>query len=135
MFPGPPGDRDSKQDRGSLGGLPKHKGELCGKHYRTEDRVKLCEAVVTPAGIYGCSAWALTGRMSQTLQVARRKILRYVFRVHHQKADSWVEYMRSCAHRVDELFFENGQLEWIKACRESKRKIVAQTPRKTSDGR
>ena len=60
----------------------KHKNELCNKFYRLSDRAKLFESVVTPAVLYGSSTWALTLDMEKQLQIARRRMLRYVFRIH-----------------------------------------------------
>ena len=63
----------------------KNKGELCSKFYRLQDRVRLFEATVTPAVLYGSSTWALTKQMEGQLRVARRRMLRYVFRIHRTK--------------------------------------------------
>ena len=85
----------------------KHKGEMCSKYYKVVDRIRLFEAVVTATVLYGCSAWALTSRMCETLKIARRKMLRYVFRLHWRKcegnAGDWVSYMRRSAKQVVEL--------------------------------
>ena len=54
----------------------KHKGELCSKFYRTCDRVKLFEAIVSPTVLYGSAAWAQTRAMEDKLRVTRRKMLR-----------------------------------------------------------
>ena len=57
----------------------KHTAELCSKFYRLRDRVKLFDAVVSPAVLYGSSAWALTQSMEISLKTVRRRMLRYVF--------------------------------------------------------
>ena len=35
----------------------KHKGELCNRHYRTRDRARLFDAIITPTVLYGSAAW------------------------------------------------------------------------------
>ena len=62
----------------------KHKQKLCSKHYKLQDRCRLFDATITPTLLYGCVAWALTGQMEKALNVQRRRMLRYVFRLHHR---------------------------------------------------
>ena len=85
----------------------KHKGELCSKFYRLEDRTKLFESVFTPSALYGCEAWALAKAMCSELDVARRKMLRYVFRIHRRRStdveESWVDFMARSARRIEDL--------------------------------
>ena len=72
----------------------RHKGELCNKFYCLRDRVKLFDAVVSPVVLYACSTWTLTKRMETKLQVERRRVLRYVFRIFRRRApneeEEWV---------------------------------------------
>ena len=101
----------------------KHKGELCNKFYRLADRAKLFDAVVTPTVLYGSAAWGLTQALEKKLVTVRRRMLRYVFRVHRKKVEDgdeledWVQYLQSSAHRVDELCLSLGMTGWVEAYR------------------
>ena len=87
----------------------KHKGELCNKFYRLEDRVKLSEPTVTPTVLYGSATWALTQVMERKLITARHRMLRYVFRILRQRQDqdgeleNWVQFVQNSAHNVDRI--------------------------------
>ena len=41
--------------------------------------------------------------MERKLRTQRRKMLRYVFRVHRLREESWVEYMKRTAEAVDDF--------------------------------
>ena len=69
----------------------KHKGELCNKFYRFQDRARLFEAVVTPAVLYGSATWALTQKQETKLTTVRRRMLRFVFRVFRPKQDGQLQ--------------------------------------------
>ena len=94
-----------------------HKSELCSKHYPLRDRVRLFEAVVKPAALYGCSSWALTSKMRDLLKVIRR-------RMHRKKTgpnpEDWIDYMRRSAGRVDEVSTKFVMEDWITAYRKKK---------------
>jgi len=99
----------------------KHKAELCCKFYRLRDRVKLFDAVVTPAVLYGSSTWALTQSMEKHLKTARRRMLRYVFRIHRQRGpapdfelEDWVGFVRNAAQKVDKIADSMGMESWIR---------------------
>ena len=113
----------------------KHKGELCSKYYKIVDRIRLFRAVVTATVLYGCSAWALTTRMCDTLKIARPKMLRYVFRLHRRKcegnAEDWVDYMRRSAEQVVELSEKCEMNDWIKQYRKRKWAFAGATARRT----
>ena len=98
----------------------KHKAELCNKFYPPRDRVRLFESVVTPTVLYGSSTWALRKDMERQLRVARRRMLRYVFRVHRQKDENWVDFIRRAAHHVDSLAEDSGMEDWVRMHRRQK---------------
>ena len=102
----------------------KHKNELCSKFYRLRDRVRLFEAIVTPTVLYGCSTWALTQRLEGKIQVARRKMLRYVFRLHRRTSvdvdEDWAEYMQRSARSIERLSEELEIVDWIETHRRRK---------------
>jgi hypothetical protein len=113
----------------------RHKGELCSKFYALEDRAKLFEACVTPTAVYGCAVWAMTKKMCQTLDTVRRKMLRYVFRIHRRRAgpdvETWVEYMQRSAKQVDELSAKLGMDTWTTIYRRRKWTFAGKTARRT----
>jgi len=115
-----------------------HKSELCCSHYSLSDRIKLFEAAVTPAVLYACSTWTLTGKLESKLQVARRKMLRYVFRLHRRSANSdpedWVHYLRRVASTVAEISEQHGMIEWVAEHRRRKWRFAGKLSRVT-DGR
>ena len=112
----------------------KHKGELCNKHYRLRDRIKLFEAVVTPTALYGCSAWALTSKMEDKFKATRRKMLRYVFRFHWRMSgantESWVEYMHRSAKQVDEFSAAHFMEDWTRQYRRKTWTFAGRTARR-----
>ena len=116
------------------GAFHKHKGELCSKHYRLQDRARLFDAVVSPTLLYGCCAWALTKSMERTLRTQRRKMLRYVFRIHRLRDESWIEYMKRSAGTVDDFAVAHSMRDWVVEYRRLKWRAAGEFARKT-DGR
>ena len=106
--------------------------------YALEDQLKLFEAVVTPTALYGSSAWALASKMVETLKETRRKMLRYVCRIHSQKAgehaESWVDYMRRSARQLDGLAERQGKEDWTTIHRKRKWRFAGSIARQ-ADGR
>ena len=119
------------------GSFHKHKGELCNKFYRLAYRAKLFDSVVTPTVLYGSAAWGLTQGLEKKLTTVRRRMLRYVFRIHRKRAetlgelDDWMQYVKSSAHRVDELSLSLGMTGWIKAYRIEKWRFAGELARRT----
>ena len=116
------------------GAFHKHKSELCSKHYCLKDRVRLFEAMVSTTVLYGCCAWALTRKMEQTLVTERRRMLRYVFRCHRHASETWVEYMKRSADRIDTISAQHGLQTWTAMYRQTKWRFAGTTARRT-DGR
>ena len=115
----------------------KHKGELCNRYYRTSDRVRLFDAVVSPTVLYGSSAWALTQVMEDKLRVTWRKMLRYVFCLHRRSSEScaedWVDYMQRSAHQVETMARKHGLKDWVATYRRKKFNFAGQVARRTDD--
>ena len=113
----------------------KHKGELCSKFYALRDRVRLFDAVVSSAVLYGSATWTLTKCMEQHLRAAWRKMLRYVFRIHrkYNEGEEWVEYMRRSASQVEQLA-SNFELEnWVCGSRRRKFRFAGRVARNTDE--
>ena len=113
----------------------KHKSELCCKEYLLRDRLRLFDAVVTPAVLYACSTWALTKTMEKKLQVTRRRMLRFVFRIFRKKvegeSEDWVDYLRRANSRIQKLSTELGAKEWVETQRCYKWRFAGELARQT----
>ena len=113
----------------------KHKSELCCKHYCLRDRVRLFDATVSPAVLYGCTTWALTERLQNKLQVTRRRMLRYVLRVFRCKVDGddeeWVSYMQRATRKIERLTLELGMKDWVEIHRRRKWQFAGKLARQT----
>jgi len=115
----------------------KHKSELCSKLYNLSDRVRLFEAVVSPAVLYACSTWALTKQLERKISVARRKMLRFVFRTHRRKVDDeledWVTYLRRSAAVITEISERYQMADWVTTHRRRKWRLAGKLARETDN--
>ena len=75
--------------------------------------MRLFDACVTTTMLYGCSTWSLTHCMQKQIQAARRKMLRYVFRIHRRCSEDWVEYMQRSARRIEIMTDELDSPDWV----------------------
>ena len=55
-----------------------HKEELTKKQYSLADRLRLFEAIVSPAVLYGSETWTLTKEMAKQLRTTQRRMLRKI---------------------------------------------------------
>ena len=77
--------------------------------------------------------------MEHQLQVVRRKMLRYVFRIHRLRdqqgtLEGWVDFVQSSAHRVDVIASHHGMEDWVVTHRRRKWRFAGSLARQT-DGR
>ena len=107
----------------------KHKQELCSKFYRLQDRAKLFDAVVGPAVLYACGTWALTVSMERKLRTVRRRMLRYVFRIHRKKDQEWVEYMQTSAALFETMAAKLEMTDWVHLHRRRKWRLAGSLAR------
>jgi hypothetical protein len=68
-----------------------NKKELCSRHYPPQDRLRLCEATVTPSVLYACGTWTMTRARARLLRVAQRRMLRTIVGVGRRTAPKRVE--------------------------------------------
>ena len=54
------------------------KSELCSKHYRLRDRLRLFESTVTATVLYGSGSWTMTAELERKLRSTQRKMLRWM---------------------------------------------------------
>jgi len=97
-----------------------HKSELCSRYYRLTDRVKLFDAVVSSAALYGSAAWALTQKQEKKLITVRRTMLRYVFCIHRSKDEDWPCFLKRAACKVEEIAEQKGMESWVVGYRRRK---------------
>jgi endonuclease/exonuclease/phosphatase family metal-dependent hydrolase len=64
--------------RGGWAKFMEHKQELTGKHYSVNSRLKLFNAVVTPAVLYCSECWTTSKHLESILKTTQRKMLRMV---------------------------------------------------------
>ena len=93
---------------------------------------------MTPTVLYACSTWGLTEKLEKKFAVARRKMLRFVFRVHRLRfgddPEDWVEYLRRSKQRVTELSVRFWMHDWVDTNRRRKWRFAGSLARQT-DGR
>ena len=83
------------------------KQELTGKNCSVKSRLRLFEAVVSSTVLHGSCTWALTRHMAETLDIARRKMLRHVLRIFRRRTgetnlEEWSEYMKRSARVIED---------------------------------
>ena len=64
--------------RGAWAKFMEHKDELTRKVYALSDRLRLFDAVITPAVLYGSETWTLTKEMERALRTTQRRMLRAI---------------------------------------------------------
>ena len=115
----------------------KHRSELCCKQYRLSDRLKLFEATVSPAVLYGCTTWALTKTLERKLQVTRRRMLRFILRIFRCTVEGveeeWVPYMHRARRKIERLSFELGVKDWVECHRRRKWQFAGKLARQTDN--
>jgi len=113
------------------------KRELTGKEYDLRSRLRLFEAVVSTTVLYGACTWAMTRGMAEQLDIARRKMLRYVLRIFRRttgELESWVEFMQRCARVIGRSDVAFGLDSWSLQARAKKWSFAGELVRRT-DGR
>ena len=68
----------SNRIRGAWAKFMEHKDELTKKTYALSDRLRLFDAVVSPAVLYGSETWTLTKEMERALRTTQRRMLRAI---------------------------------------------------------
>ena len=83
------------------------KSELTGPAYSLRSRLQLFESVISTTVLFGCCTWALTKLMTESLDVLRRRMLRYVLRIYQRRdqngmREDWSVYMQRCARLIED---------------------------------
>ena len=112
------------------------KNELIGKDYSLQSRLRLFEAVITTTVLFGSCTWATTKETLSALDVARRKMLRYVLRIfrHNGGCEEWSDYLARVARSVEHCDFAYKLVPWSCQAKARKWKFAGELARCT-DGR
>ena len=105
------------------------KQELTGKDYNIGCRLRLFQAAITTTVLYGACTWALTKKMSDELDITRRKMLRYVLRIFRKKDESWVDYLHRAARGIERCDKAHGLQSWTDTYRMRKWRFAGQLAR------
>jgi len=97
------------------------KTELIGSSYHVSCRIRYFDAAITATVLYGCCTWALTRAMIRELDVARRKMLRYVLRIFRRRSkqttdvvyeEEWADYLKRAARTIEKYDDAYGLETW-----------------------
>ena len=94
--------------RGAWAKFMEHKEELTRKTYALSDRLRLFNAVVTPAVLYGAETWTLTKEMERALRTAQRRMLRTILGQGRRRIQGPTE--RTSVHETADSEEEGGDL-------------------------
>ena len=108
------------------------KSELTGKHYSLQSRLRLFEAVVSTTVLFGSCTWATTKEMLSALDVARRKMLRYVLRIFRRNdgCEEWPDYLKRVARTVEHCDSTYKLVPWSYQARARKWKFAGELARR-----
>ena len=84
---------------------------------------------MTTTVLYGACTWALTKKMSDELDITRRKMLRYVLRIFRKKDESWVDYLHRAARGIERCDKAHGLQSWTDTYRMRKWRFAGQLAR------
>ena len=97
--------------RGAWAKFMEHKDELTRKKYALSDRLRLFDAVVTPAVLYGAETWTLTKEMERALRTTQRRMLRAIFGQGRRRIERTTESASAQENGDSEEDGDNGTLE------------------------
>lgn len=79
----------------------KMKHILCNRSCPMFARLRLFNASVTACALYGSAVWVLNTEQERRLKTERRRLLRKVFMIPRDKAETWIEYAERTAKIID----------------------------------
>lgn len=97
-----------------------HRQSLLNKHVSLKNRLKLFQAVVTPAVLYGLSTLPLTDKQFADLDVVQRRMLRSIVGWRRVDGEEWVVTMRRMNSRVSYALCQHPIPNWTKQLRSRK---------------
>ena len=97
-------------------------------------RIRLWDATVSPAVLYGCAAWTLTAQQEQLLKTTQRRMMRWTLGVVKLNGEEWPDFIKRSTHRSEEMFYKHGATDCVNRWRAAKWKYAGLCCRQT-DGR
>eukprot|EP00959_Pyramimonas_sp_CCMP1952_P231723 4843207-Pyramimonas_sp.AAC.1 len=85
---------------------------LCSRRHALASRFKLFDTVITPAALYGSSAWTVKEDARKRLLTAWRKMLRKIVQVPRRCQETWVEYVIRSARECEKYMQKFGRRDW-----------------------
>jgi hypothetical protein len=108
--------------------------ELCGKHYPLRARLRLFDACVSSAVLYGSGSWTMNACREHLLTSAYRKMLRKIVRTPRQmlgpegdELEPWVAWVVRATHRAEAQMHAMGFSSWVVSQRRRKEKLFKRT--------
>ena len=90
----------------------KYKHVFCSKRICFKTKLRLFEATVTPAALYACESWTLTGEMARQLKSVWRSMVRKMFSQTKLPDEDWVAYVQRATHAAESLALKSGLRRW-----------------------
>ena len=145
----------SNRIRGAWAKFMEHKDELTKKTYALSDRLRLFDAVVSPAVLYGSETWTLTKEMERALRTTQRRMLRAILGQNRRRIqepterttpaeseeegaddvpeedsrdelEPWVEWIKRVTHNVENNLKRLKIRTWVEQARKRKWKFAAE---------
>ena len=107
----------------------KNKDILCRKAYSLRHRMRLFEATVTPAVLYGSAAWTLTKDMENDLVTARRRMFRMMLAARRAPDEEWTDYIKRTTKFCEEYAAKLGYESWVIQFRRRKWRFAGRASR------
>ena len=85
---------------------------LCSRRTKFEVKLKLFDAVVTPAALYGSEGLTLTGDMARELRTVWRRMLRTMLAPARQPEETWVDYIQRSTRLIEAHAAQSGHCSW-----------------------
>ena len=98
---------------------------LCSRQYPLKTRFKLFDTAVTPAALYACGTWTMAAEQSRKLRTVWRQMVRKMVQTPRGADEPWVEYIQRATHIAEQLFHEQGRLDWATTQCDRKQRLAA----------
>ena len=109
----------------------KYRDELCNKRYLIRSRLRLFDAVVTSAVLYGSGTWVMTAAREHKLETEMRRMFRLIIKTPRMSSsteqdcegETWVQWIVRSTHRALIEYKAAGFNNWVALQQERKRRL------------